>query len=204
MRTNVYIDGFNLYYGCLQRTPYRWLDLYGLAKRLLPSHEIAEVHYFTARVKGDPRAEAHQGAYLRALALTGVTIVEGHFLRHQTRMPNAAPPPATVSVWKTEEKGSDVNLATHLLRDAFRERAEQFLVVTNDSDLATPIRVVRSELQVPVGVALPVSNPGRQPSVQLREVSTFVREIRKPALAAAQLPDSLSANGVTVVKPRGW
>ena len=38
IRTNVYIDGFNLYYRALRRTPYRWLDVRRLAQLLLPQH----------------------------------------------------------------------------------------------------------------------------------------------------------------------
>ena len=47
---NVYVDGFNLYYGALKRTPYKWLDLGKLAQTLLPADTIQEIHYFTARV----------------------------------------------------------------------------------------------------------------------------------------------------------
>ena len=38
LRTRVYIDGYNFYYGCLRRTPYKWLDLLPLfEKHILPS-----------------------------------------------------------------------------------------------------------------------------------------------------------------------
>jgi hypothetical protein len=43
-----------------------------------------------------------------------------------------------VRVIKTEEKGSDVNLATHLLHDAHMGRFELGVVVSNDSDLLEP------------------------------------------------------------------
>ncbi len=49
---NVYIDGFNLYYGALKRTPYKWLDLRKLAETMLPTDTVQEVHYFTARIWG--------------------------------------------------------------------------------------------------------------------------------------------------------
>jgi hypothetical protein len=58
--------------------------------------------------------------YLRALrTLPKVSIHYGHFLESVTRMPKSNPPPNTVEVIKREEKGSDVNLATYLLVDAF-------------------------------------------------------------------------------------
>ena len=53
MRTFVYVDGFNLYYGALRGTPWKWLDLPALfAKVLQPRHDILKVKYFTARVSG--------------------------------------------------------------------------------------------------------------------------------------------------------
>lgn len=204
LTTNVYIDGFNLYYGSLKGTAFRWLDLRAFAQALLPNHSVREIYYFTARMKGDLLSEAKQESYWQALSHhAGVHIIEGHFLRHQVNMPMVSPPPPNARVWKTEEKGSDVNLASYLLRDAFLGNAEQFLVITNDSDLATPIRLVR-EHKLPIGVALPVSNPGRHPSVQLRQVATFVREIRPAALRRAQLPNSVAVGRSNVVKPSNW
>lgn len=58
MKTNVYVDGFNLYYGCVKGTPYRWLDLARLCRVLLPSHEIHRIRYFTALLRKRPH-DAH-------------------------------------------------------------------------------------------------------------------------------------------------
>jgi hypothetical protein len=114
-RAIVYIDGFNLYYGALKGTPYKWLDVVALARRLVPNDRLGAVRYFTARVRphpGDPQQPQRQQAYLRALgALPLVTIHLGHYLSHVTRMPLADPRPGgprTVEVIKTEEKGSNV------------------------------------------------------------------------------------------------
>ncbi len=55
LKVNVYVDGFNLYYGAyygaLRNKPYRWLDLYALFTKLLPAYEINRIRYFTAIVK---------------------------------------------------------------------------------------------------------------------------------------------------------
>ena len=124
MRTFIYIDGFNLYYGCLKNTPYKWLDLMTLSQQLLkPRNDIQEINFYTAIVKPNPndlQAPQRQDAYLRALKahIPQMNIHYGHFLRHKVRMANANPPPNTCEVFKTEEKGSDVNLAVHLLNDA--------------------------------------------------------------------------------------
>jgi hypothetical protein len=95
---NVYIDGFNLYYGCLRRTPYKWLDLGKLCETLLTDNEIHRIRYFTARIEArpdDPDAPNRQDAYLRALrSVPNLTIHYGHFPglnnEHATRESPAA------------------------------------------------------------------------------------------------------------------
>ena len=70
MITNVYVDGFNLYYGCLKGTPHKWLDLEALCAVMMPTNDIKRIRYFTARVKerpGDTTPPVRQQAYLRAL-----------------------------------------------------------------------------------------------------------------------------------------
>lgn len=56
-----------------------------------------------------------------------------------------------------EEKGSDVNLASHLLLDVLQERVDAAIVVSNDSDLRFPIQIARQH--VPVGTVNPSSAP---------------------------------------------
>lgn len=55
METFVYVDAFNLYYGSVKGTPYKWLDISSLCRILLPRHSIARIKYFTALV--DPRPD---------------------------------------------------------------------------------------------------------------------------------------------------
>jgi len=207
MRTYVYIDGFNLYYGAVRGTPYRWLDIRKLCQLLLPKHQIARVKYFTARVSGrpgDPTKPTRQQTFLRALAtLPGVDIVYGHFLSNQTYMPLASAPvvgPKYVKVIKTEEKGSDVNLATHLLWDGFRKQYVAAVLVTNDSDLLEPVRIVRRELGLVVGIL----NPHAKASRVLAREASFVKQIRSAALAASQLPPTLRDAHGTITKPSTW
>ena len=73
MRTYVYVDGFNLYYGAIKGSSWKWLDLVALFEKVLQSyHEILAVKYFTARVSGtrsDPSKPQRQDVYLRALTL---------------------------------------------------------------------------------------------------------------------------------------
>jgi uncharacterized LabA/DUF88 family protein len=205
--TNVYVDAFNLYYGCLKGTPYRWLDLGALCGRLLPRDRINRIRYFTAALSprpDDPRARQRQQIYLRALeTIPGLSIHYGHFLSYVVRMPLANPPsrgPRTVAVVKTEEKSSDVNLATFLLLDAFKRECEVAVVISNDSDLKLPIEVTQHDLGLRVGVVNP--HPPARRSRALRP--TFFKQIRPSALAACQFPPVLSDASGEIHKPKGW
>jgi hypothetical protein len=208
--TNVYVDGFNLYYGCIKGTPYKWLNLGALCSGLLPGSQIKRIRYFTARISarpGDPQGPVRQDAYLRALnTLPTVTVHFGHFLTSRTRMPRAHPAagePKTVEVIKTEEKGSDVNLATYLLADAFRGDAQVFVVVSNDSDLREPIRMVLHELGYPVGIVNP-HPPRRRSRALLSCQPTFFKQIRPGMLRATQFAPQLTHATGTITKPAAW
>lgn len=94
MRTIVYVDGFNLYYGVLKSSPWKWLDLGALFRAVLPPyHEILKIKYFTARVSAtpdDPSKPQRQNAYLHALQKyrPEVEVHFGHFLSHKVRVPS--------------------------------------------------------------------------------------------------------------------
>ena len=98
-----------------------------------------------------------------------------------------------------EEKGSDVNLAAYLLDDAWKDRFEAAAVISNDTDLVVPIRMVAEDRKKPVFVVC----PGRwQIASQLRRAASYVRHVRPSMLKAAQFPDTLP--GTTISKPSGW
>lgn len=208
MKTHVYVDGFNLYYGCLKSTPYRWLNLKSLTEDLIHAkHEITRIKYFTARVKklpNNPDAPLRQDAYIRALrSLPCVEIYEGHFLTNSTHLPRADGE-GWVKVLRTEEKGSDVNLATHLVADGFRNDYEAAVVISNDSDLCEPVRIVAQELGLVVGILVPTARRGRRRSQELCRAATFWKPIRTGAVKANQFPDQVTVNGRSVHRPREW
>jgi uncharacterized LabA/DUF88 family protein len=145
-----------------------------------------------------------QQLYLRALrTLPGVSIHLGHFLSHEVSMPVVVAPgqrQTYARVVKTEEKGSDVNLATHLLHDAHMGRFDVGVVVSNDSDLLEPIRIVRERLGKKVGIL----NPHPFPSRALLPHIDFFKPIRAGALRAAQFPPVLQDAHGTFTKPPAW
>ena len=105
MKTWIYIDGFNLYYGAVKDTPYRWLDLHKMCQLLLPGHQIARIKYFTARVSGrsnDLSQPTRQQTYLRALrTLANLEIILGRFLSHEINDASGA-----TGAWRPEIRAS--------------------------------------------------------------------------------------------------
>ena len=118
MRTIVYVDGFNLYYGSLKGTPFKWLDLAEYFRKTLPKEKRpGHLSGRAAKVSplpNDPDAPKRQDVYLRALRAhsgAAMEIIEGHFLIKNKRAPLKADPSRIVEIIQAEEKGSDVNLA---------------------------------------------------------------------------------------------
>ena len=109
-------------------------------------------------------------------------------------------PDAVVAKFRRmEEKGSDVNLGAHLLNDAWAGRFDAAAVISNDTDLVTPIRMVTAERGKPVFVVCPGGGPM---AAALSEVATYRRHIRRPMLRAAQFPDPIP--GTAILKPADW
>lgn len=207
MLTNFYIDGFNLYKGSLQGTPYKWLDFLTLFNRLLPGCHVNRIRYFTALVKATPndtKKRQRQQTYLRAIStIPNLSVHLGYFQTNPLKMPLARPRSGRsrmVEVVRTEEKGTDVNLASYLLLDAFRNDYEQAVVVSNDADLLTPIKIIQDEFGLSVGVL----NPQEKPSRKLRNAADFYRQIRQGPISASQFPDTLTDAIGTFRKPKCW
>jgi len=222
MKTIAYVDGFNLYYRLLRENrELRWLNLESFVKRFLDEKsELIAINYYTARVKGriDRDAPRKQQLYFNALeSLPMVTIHEGNFTVHKTWAKLVLPPefepeldpgnelsepyPEKVRFYKVEEKGSDVNLGSHLVRDAFQNKYDQAVIVTNDTDLCEPVRIVREEVGKPVGLLAPVDNPARS----LKDVASWVKHVKKLDAGACQFPDRVRIpHRRPAVKPCDW
>ena len=217
-RARVYIDGFNLYYGALRGTAYKWLDLEAWCARLLPGYVVDEILYCTARVTAmpsNPGVDVRQQAYLRALATQPrVKVVEGMFKVNPTRAPRRPDPRCSccqqmppgcdccaahvVPIIKTEEKGSDVNLAVAMVRDGFQDAFDTAVVVSEDSDLQGAIDVIRTDLAKDVIVVTPRNR--QHPPL----IGSARRRVRTGALAASQLPAVIADAHGHVRRPASW
>jgi len=205
--TYVYVDGFNLFYGGLKGSRYKWLDLRKLLECAMPKNEIETIWYFTAMVKpseSDPSKDARQQSYVRALqTLEGIEIDYGFFRREERLMPRADGY-GTLRVRFEKEKGSDVNLATRLLDDFYNDRFDSAAILTNDSDQAGPLRIINGRQSKPVGLVTP-PRWSDSPAVALSREAAFRYRISMTMVRECQLPDTvLDADGRKIHRPDNW
>ena len=215
MTANVYIDGYNLYYGLLKGTVWKWLDLWAFARLLLkPDIELSAVKYFTALIKTYPHDQAaidRQKVYLQAVSAQGkVEIVPGFYNKNKTLAPHADEHCKTcdvatnglVPIYKLEEKRSDVNLAVSMVTDAATNAADCFLLMTGDSDQVGAIEAVRHRF----GKQVIVFNPHPAESKNLRWAATYYKNIPRDLPAQCQLPENIpvGTHGHFLHRPDAW
>jgi len=215
-RTIAYVDGYNLYYGLLKGTSWKWLDLEAFVKaQLRDDHEILVVKYFTAPIKTYPHDTAavdRQKIYLQALSASGRTNVHlGYYSKNATLFPaydeeckNCEKNPqekGMLRVVKLEEKQSDVNIACAMLTDAFNDVADSFVLVSGDTDFITPVSILRKKLKKNVIVL----NPHTRRS-DLERFASYYRDIPRDLPARCQLPDAIpvGTHGNMIRRPAAW
>ena len=212
MPTNVYVDGFNLYFALLKYSPHKWLNLERLFQRLRPDDSIETIWYFTAKVAGPTRP--HQELYWKALSTTPrVRIVEGNFKRKriECKHPNC-PGVARRFFWTYEEKRTDVNIALQILDDAYRKLVDHVVLVSGDSDMVPALELLAARFpQIKRTVYIPAPpvegnpNAGRAYKSELRSVANTVRLLPGQLLPLSQFDDPVSlADGTMVHKPAAW
>ena len=192
----------------MKKTPYKWLDFKAVLQKVLQSrNQILKIKYYTAIVSAtsnDPDKPTRQNTFIRALEnyIPEIEIYYGDFLTHPVKAARVTQnsSPQIVSVYKTEEKGSDVNLASHLINDAWLDRYDCGVVVSNDSDFAEAIRLIKEYHNKLIGIIFPF-NKGRG-SKELRQYADFVRTIRESTLKKCQLPNPIP--NTNIYRPIKW
>ena len=229
MKTICYVDGYNLFYGCLKHSRDKWLDLYKLLYQQIihpqnPASELVAIKFFTADIRAKiatqgQRAQIAQQAYHRALEQCypdQIKIIKGYYdLRKANLLAYKEPPDKQqrVEVWKLEEKQTDVNIALQAYRDAIKGEAEQIVFVSNDSDLAPAVAAIREDMgdRVKIGVILPIRKPDnpdeqkRPGNASLSEFADWTRSYITPAeLSASHLPAKIPTKKKPIEKPDYW
>lgn len=230
-RTAVYIDGYNLYYGRLRGTSFKWLDLVQLFQTLLAERDqneyLERVNFFTAHAlatfatNGTASVEA-QSAYHRALkSMYGdrleITYGTHSFDKSGTLLPafvSGQPYDRTnrVRVWKIEEKKTDVNLALCMYRDACMGLYDRIILVSNDSDAEPALKAIRQDFpHIAIGVVMPIHPPVQGSSVHRRKSGSLANlaqwtlpYITDDQLLKAQLPVKIPTKKKPILKPNHW
>lgn len=196
---NLYVDGFNLYFGLRTHGgKYKWLDLIALGKQLCkPNEKLGEVYYFTANIVGSDHAKVRrQKLYIEALMETGVQVVKGKYLRKSHQCRNCKH-----RHYSYEEKESDVNLATQILLDACAGNGDTFAVVSADSDLILPMLKAKTVYGKNI---LPVFPPKRH-SKEIKHRIGKHYALGESLLKKCQLsPKITKKDGYVIHRPPSW
>jgi len=232
LRTRVYVDGYNLYYGCLKNSADKWLDLRALAGRILAnvpyeqggervSYELCvpAIKYFTAPILSSFARSADsvacQAQYHRALRGhlgRDIEIITGYYDARPARAhtwieSKAAGESPVVDIWKLEEKQSDVALALHAFCDTALNDVDQVIVMTNDSDFAPAMQMIRQYTSVVLGLIAPIRESDGRSRVN-RELNKHAHWTRAHVLnaefAASHLPPVVRLEKGAVHKPLSW
>ncbi|QAY83195.1 NYN domain-containing protein [Pseudomonas arsenicoxydans] len=229
MRTAFFVDGYNVFYGLLTDTPYKWLNLPQLLAYIAhienPQSSTASIDYFTSSVKPDLAtrgivSKEAQDSYVRALMAHNVAV---HYGRHQLEPARAprfiskkirASRQDTTPIWKLEEKETDVHIAISMYRTAARqtkvpaaESIQQLVLVSGDTDMAPALKAIREDFpQITVGIVLPYrSGFKRTPPGSLKEHSHWMRKaISTEELQSHQFPERVPTRKTPAIKPDYW
>lgn len=180
--------------------------------------------------RGNTTAQQDQDVYLRALKAAGaVDLIEyGSYVERVATNPLAVAdrrgrPVLSTAQWplmvqdaagvdvpgarfmasvaRREEKGSDVNVATHLLVDVLGGAVAAAVVISNDSDLQLPINIARGA--VPVGLVNPTKGypaGALDASPSAGAGGHWWYQLTAANFSSAQLPPTIGH----LTRPQGW
>ena len=196
-----YIDGFNLYFGLKEKawTKYYWLDLAKLAKSLLSSDQrLVRTKYFTSKISNLAAKRKRQQTYLSALGT--LPDFEIHFGRYQTFVQTCMK--CGHKRLDSNEKRTDVNIATHMLVDAFQGHFDTAILISADRDLTAPIAEIRRLFPSRL---VKVAFPAGRFSLELQSVAPISFQSYEGKLRKSLLPDRITlSSGYVVEKPATW
>ena len=201
-RVIVYVDGFNFYFGLKESgfERYLWLNTQELVKRLLkPNQDLVHIKYFTALVTNNTDKRLRQKTYFQALSsLKDLTVYYGKFQNQEKKC-------GVCGNTYTDygEKMTDVGIATQILKDAFQDKFDMAMLISGDTDLIPPIRIVNEEIK---GKRVFVAFPPNRSNDHVRSVASGSMTIGRKNLAESQFNDTviIDAEGNTVLRPGTW
>ena len=195
-----YIDGFNLYFGMVEAgfDNCKWLDLKKLVQNLLkPSQVLIEIKYFTSRVSHNPDKQKRQSLYIDALKSTGVKIIYGNYQDGNIKCLKCG------HIWKSaKEKMTDVNIATSIIIDAYKNEYDMAMLISGDTDLVPPIREVHAIFK---DKRVMIAFPPKRHNKVLAIVAKGSFTIGRKKLIDSQLNEEIiSLSGYKIIIPSTW
>lgn len=208
-RISFFIDGFNIYHSLkpydkasgrylMHYNKYLWLNFMALAKRFtVKSDQLTEIFYFTALAYWRQASAARHEVFISALENEGVRVIKGNF-KEKDRFCKFC----GASYKYHEEKETDVNIALHLLNEAYQNTYEKAIIVTTDTDLVPAIKMAKRHFpQKRFGVLFPIDRW----SSELGSACDFWLKIRKKDLKKCQFPEKVHLpSGIVLKRPATW
>lgn len=195
-----YIDGFNLYFGMVEAgfDYCKWLNLKLLIQNLLkPYQELIEVKYFTSRVSNSPDKQKRQSLYIDALDSIGVKIIYGNYQDGNVKCLRCG------HIWKSaKEKMTDVNIATAIITDAYKDKYDMAMLISGDTDLIPPIKAVH---EIFVNKRITIAFPPKRHNKVLAIIAKGTFVIGRKKLIDSQLQEIvISKTGYRIMIPESW
>jgi len=211
-RVNVYIDGFNLYHGLRKMKKsdtdwqrFYWVDFVKLFDHfILFGQTLQKVYYFSAP-DHDPFRAVRQDALFRANKLMNddrFEVIYGKYYRKKLKCKLC-----TGRYVTHEEKRTDVNICAYMMSDCALNNVDAIMLVTADSDLVTPIELIRRDY------------PNKQirlffpPTTESRDLTNVMKAKKKEPIYLLNhkqkfinslLPDVVSKDGTSLTIPQKW
>lgn len=230
METKVYIDGYNFYYGRLKGTNFKWLDYYTLFNSYLlqrnsigsPKLSAKAIKFFTApideRVAMDAHSVADQHSYHTALNKhleDKIDIIPGYYdvSKNKAKLVDGDKEPReceSASIWKIEEKQSDVNVAVHAIFDALMDPTiEQVVFVSNDTDILPAMLKLGEYRQlsgraIVIGLVIPRKDERTANTSLIQAADWHIPNISDLELQGSQLPNRINKGRKPAFKPHSW
>ena len=176
----------------------KWLNIKSLIDSYLThNQELIEIKYFTSRITNQPSKQKRQTTYLEALETTGVNIIYGLYKAKEIECNNCG------HNWAiSNEKMTDVNIATHLLLDAFNDKYDTAILISGDSDLVPPVKAVHGQFNKK---AVSVFFPPERHNVTVAGAAKGSQIIGKKKIKDHQFPLNVTKkDGYVLTKPESW
>lgn len=203
LRAAFYVDGFNLYHSIdnLRQPHLKWLSLRALAEELIPSRDenVTTISYFSAiAFHREPASFSKHRAYINALKATDIECVLGRFKKQHRRCFSCG------HAWKhPEEKETDVNIAVRMVADGFRDLFDVCYLISADTDLIPPLRLIRAAF--PNKHIVAVSPPGRPHGQEIKDLADRSMTLNKDQLERCQFQQQvIQENGQLIMRPSDY